>query len=246
MRHQVFLRAIVCCSVLQCVAVCCSQRQRQMTTSEGYHMWMGGVWVHMWCPSFLWAKIHETHGLLARLQHTEWGIPHVNAGCIHVVSLTPVSEDSWDTWSFSKTATYWMRDTTCKWGVYESFHIAMMNQVSRCCSVLQCVAVCCSVLQCVAVCCRFMNVAQQLDQWGTSSQGRRCRNVAPLLCHETATHCNTLHYTATHCNTLQHTATHCHTLQHTATHCNTLQHTATHCNTLHVWMPQQCCVMKAT
>jgi len=41
------------------------------------------------------------------------------------------------------------------------------------------------------------------------------------MCHDTATHSNTLQHTATHCNTLQHTATHCNTLQHTATHCNT-------------------------
>jgi len=63
----------------------------------------------------------------------------------------------------------------------------------------------------------------------------------------TATHCNTLQHTVkhttTHCNTLQHAV--CmkwhdwciwrvwlNTLQHTATHCNTLQHTVTHYNTL--------------
>jgi len=48
----------------------------------------------------------------------------------------------------------------------------------------------------------------------------------------TATHCTTLQHTATPGNTLQHTATHCDTLQHAATRCNTLQHTTTHCYTL--------------
>jgi len=53
-----------------------------------------------------------------------------------------------------------------------------------------------------------------------------------------ATRYNTLQHISTHCNTLQHTATHCnnnHTKlnpRQTATHFNTLQHTATHCNTL--------------
>jgi len=60
----------------------------------------------------------------------------------------------------------------------------------------------------------------------------------------TATHCSTLQHAAIHCNTRvavhtenysskwQNTATHCNTKQHKATQSNTKQHKATHCNTL--------------
>jgi len=126
----------------------------------------------------------------------------------------------------------------------------VIQYVTMCCSICQCVAVCCSVLQsgvccsicqCVAVCC---SVLQSGVCCSAHSQECCVRYSTTRICIYiyiyvsccisrsilASVHCNTLH-SATHCNTLQRIGKYCNTL-HSATHCNTLQRIGKYCNTL--------------
>jgi len=132
----------------------------------------------------------------------------------------------------------------------------MLQYVTVCYSVLQCVAVycgalfqryllllaagmCCSVLQCIAICC---SVLHYVVVYCFNVTSHRLLQVC-TQCEHTATHCincSILQHPAAHCNTLQ---THCNALQYAATHISTRQHAAKNCNALHYTdMAQMICM----
>ena len=128
-----------CCSVLQCVAVCCSVLQ----SYTHVRMWNGvcGTCIIPWC---MW----NIHGMM-------YGMVYVEHTLFHGVCGTYIWNGVCGMWN-CVCGTYII--PWCMWNIYSQkctyLNIpAMTNQsVAVCCSVLQCVAVCCSVLQCVAVC----------------------------------------------------------------------------------------------
>jgi len=171
----------VCCSVLQCVAVCYSD------VWHGCEVTFHRVSSNMTCPTWL---IHlswlvSSIGAVSLYMHTPiyryidtyvWQA----AELMIIMCILYMSYMTWLVYNMTWLVYNMTSNMTCPtWLIHLSWLVSSIGAVSlymhtpiyryidtyvwqaaklmiiMCCSVLQCVAVCCNVLQCVAVCCRW-------------------------------------------------------------------------------------------
>ena len=209
----------VCCSVLQCVAVCCSAFPFTATTNVSPVSVRCSVLkrVAACCSVLQWALFHIRYQRVFRmccsmLQRVAACRNVAQVGRVEVKGILPVCKD----------VTYVLIN------MCSHQHVRCLRVFRMCCSVLQCVAVCCSVLQCV------VRRTHQHPLLGCS----QTVNGSTQKLQHTATHCNTLQHTATHCNIFS-PHKYCNTLQHThhaATHLKRLQHVSR----LRIYMASVC------
>jgi len=127
----------VCCSVLQCVAVCCSVEEHDSCVTSLSQC----VAV---CCRVLQCVVVCCRDILARNKTPFEPFLSRVLDCIkRVIFAFSTSKNSFSRISVFRLQHSCRRDAQC---------------VAVCCSVLQCVAVCCSVLQCVAVCCSVLRL----------------------------------------------------------------------------------------
>jgi len=121
--------SLLCCSVLQCVAVCCSVLQ---SVAE--------------CCS---EKRDASRGSyqFARQSYRDWYAIHVN---IHTLQHTATHCNLWYTHCNSLQLNCTEIDMRSMWISQVAVCCSVLQCVAVCCSVSQCIAVCRSVLQCVA------------------------------------------------------------------------------------------------
>jgi len=185
----------VWCSVLQCVAVCCSMLPGRSTHSDSLQQCIGmarcvrgrdihanaGVGIQHVVVLQSLAHLPKCHVLRFRLFCSVLQCFAVFCSVLQCVAVC---------------GSVWQCVAVCSNSSPSPF-------VS---TALQCVAVSCSELQSVAVCCIAV-----------------CSNstLFPVVSFASPT-AQTLIHPPLPCNTLQHTATHCNILQHTATSCNTM------------------------
>ena len=147
----------VCCSMLQCVAVCC-----QSSPMSAYEWVMAHKrWSHVTYLNSPFRVTELPHMCVAVcLQRV--------AVCCRVLQSSPMNESRHTyEWVMAHTRTSHVTELNSPFCETELRHVC----VAVCCSVLQCVAVCCSVLQthrsvrlsfdmcvlqCVAVCCTLL------------------------------------------------------------------------------------------
>jgi len=197
--------AAVCCSVLQCVAVCCMIYTRSDSTYTGAS-----------------AVLQHTAAHCSTLQHTA---AHCNTLQHTATHRNTVQHTATQCREASAAAEPAMGTHACLCAV----HCSVLQRVaacSACCSsVLQCVAVCCTVLQRVRVH-AYHTPCGAVAEVAAAKTGKTLQH--------TGIHCNTHHPTAPLWITVHRSASLCNTLHQTATHCTILQHTRIHCNTLHI------------
>jgi len=133
-------RCVVCCSVLQCVAVCCSVFNGvAFSNLPVVHIFRSCVAV---CCSVL--QCVAVCSTVLPFPPSLW--------CIYlgrVVQCVAVFYSVFKCVAFSTLPVVHI----FRFLVYLGLLFLEFSHRCVCCSVLQCVAVCCSVLQCVAVCC---------------------------------------------------------------------------------------------
>ena len=166
----------VCCSVLQCVAVC-----SHLARVLGFYKW------HRPCESCIFTYKYDC--IYSRMNLIVGHVIHIHRWTMWLNPWLTGGVSRWVTGAVTDCASFeWVISffgnsfflTSCQ--IRQLFSRLQTHRVSHecryrlwvtlcvcvavCCSVLQCVAVCCSVLQCVAVCCRvFSRYVYSLILW---------------------------------------------------------------------------------
>jgi len=118
------------CSVLQCVAVCCSVLQ----------------------------SLHIGITALHRKKRSEMRINAWRRSTRVTNEISQKTACSLQSWLLRIFVSIILRVATAQENMFTN-RTSPLLRVAVCCSVLQCVVVCCSVLQCVAVCCSVLQCA---------------------------------------------------------------------------------------
>jgi len=139
-HHLVAAEVGICCSVLQCVAVCCLDvTLLQKKTSihayiVSYASWY--VYVYMWSVHVYRKVLARRHCVAADLTSVCCGRDRCMLQCVAVcysgLNCSHVCSSAW------------------------AQRHCVAVEIGVCCSVLQCAPVCCSILQCAPVCCSVL------------------------------------------------------------------------------------------
>jgi len=131
------------CSVLQCVAVCCSVLQYKSKT-QCCNVRRYAALVAAWC------SVMQRDAVVLQCDAVCCSVFQCVAVCCSVLQCVVVCCSVLKCVEVCCSVFQWLQ---CKSKMQCCNVRRYVALVAVCCSVLQCVAVCCSVLQCVAVCC---------------------------------------------------------------------------------------------
>jgi len=140
---------VVCCSVLQCVAVCCSVLQCVVVCCSVLQC-VAVCCIVLQCVAVCWAR----HSRLHHKFFCQIGSVYV-LQCVCVCFSSRTMDELSHKLQYSTNHSYSRLTPQIIWEICRGASgvcCGVLQCATVCCSALQCVAVCCSVLQCVAVC----------------------------------------------------------------------------------------------
>ena len=247
----------MCCSVLQCIAVCGVLSMRKNSIPKRYTIYniLQRTATHCNTLQHTATHINTFDAEAGRLNPRKMSFLQHTATTCNTLQRTATHCHTLQHYKLQPTATYYNTATH-----YNTFPKMVNILKSQLATTLILTSLTISNDHRANFWCFFL--LNQKRATGSGSLPIRAKRMSVRVCAARVTSgsptqisvFNSLQHTATHCNTLQHTATHCvrqgrrvevqrrlsprdcirvHCiiLQHVATHCNTLQHTATHCNT---------------
>jgi len=154
---------VVCCSVLQSVAVCCSQLTMTAMTQrpgsfEGYDFAVRikytYIYTYTYICIYIWSdgqwqqrQLGQERGWIA---HSGWCCVNAHM-CVHIWTHTYIYLYTY-TWRWKSNSAKKEGVSNLRWCCGEVW-CNVVQCIALCCTVLQFGAVWCSMLQCVAMCC---------------------------------------------------------------------------------------------